>query len=418
MSTPLPVLGRIRTRLRGLTAVGAVALLALGAGLLRPSASEAAGQGCDVSYTAYPSTGAFTAQIHVTNLGPAAGSWQLTWTYTGDEQVTAAWNATVTQSGRDVTATNAAWNGDLPTGGSVDFGLQGTGTAAAPPAHFALNGASCNDPGQPDPSASPSPSGTPGGSPSPSPSPTNPTASPSPSEPTGSPTPTGCGTAVVCSGFEDQSGPEPSGSWQVVTPDCQGSGRAVIDTSVAHTGTRSLRIDGHAGYCNHVFAATTRDVSGIRPVLYARLWMRHTTALPASHVAAITLADAADGGKDLRLGGQNGALQWNRQSDDATLPVQSPAGVAQSRPLPTGQWVCLRFRIDTTQQSSDTYLGDTEVPGLHLDGVPTQDVDSQWLSRTTPPRPTTLRLGWESYGGGDDTLWFDDVAVGPDPIGC
>ncbi|WP_369008351.1 hypothetical protein, partial [Streptomyces sp. NTH33] len=29
-----------------------------------------------------------------------------------------------------------------------------------------------------------------------------------------------------------------------------------------------------------------------------------------------------------------------------------------------------------------------------------------------------LRLGWESYGTGEDTLWFDDVAVGSTPIGC
>lgn len=41
-----------------------------------------------------------------------------------------------------------------------------------------------------------------------------------------------------------------------------------------------------------------------------------------------------------------------------------------------------------------------------------------WLSRTAPPRPTALRLGRESHGTGDDTLWFDDVAAGPAPIGC
>jgi len=53
-----------------------------------------------------------------------------------------------------------------------------------------------------------------------------------------------------------------------------------------------------------------------------------------------------------------------------------------------------------------------------VDGVPTQDIDGQWLARSTPPRPTGLRLGWESYSTGDDTLWFDDVALGSSPIGC
>ncbi|MFE2433980.1 cellulose-binding protein, partial [Streptomyces sp. NPDC059409] len=61
---------------------------------------------------------------------------------------------------------------------------------------------------------------------------------------------------------------------------------------------------------------------------------------------------------------------------------------------------------------------DDQLPGLHADGVPTQDVDQQWLARGTAPRPTALRLGWESYASGDDTVWFDDVAVGSAPIGC
>jgi hypothetical protein len=177
-------------------------------------------------------------------------------------------------------------------------------------------------------------------------------------------------------------------------------------------------VDGRAGYCNHAFAVSTKDLSGVGPVVYLRMWVRHTTALPASHVAFVSMPDTSQGGKALRIGGQNGALQWNRESDDATLPAQSPAGVALSSPLPTGRWVCLRFAVDTSAPHLDTWLDDQQVPGLHVDGVPTQDVDQQWLSSTVPPRPTALRLGWESYATGDDTLWFDDVAVGSSPIGC
>ncbi|MEU0152180.1 hypothetical protein [Micromonospora fulviviridis] len=32
------------------------------------------------------------------------------------------------------------------------------------------------------------------------------------------------------------------------------------------------------------------------------------------------------------------------------------------------------------------------------------------VRRTWRPRLTDLKLGWESYGGAADTLWFDDVA--------
>ena len=112
----------------------------------------------------------------------------------------------------------------------------------------------------------------------------------------------------------------PSGAWQTTAPDCQGTGKVSVDTSVAYSGTRSLRVDGGAGYCNHVFAASTRDLSSVGPVVYVRMRFRHTTALPVNHVTFVSMPDASQGSKALRVGGQNGALQWNRESDDATLP--------------------------------------------------------------------------------------------------
>ena len=50
--------------------------------------------------------------------------------------------------------------------------------------------------------------------------------------------------------------------------------------------------------------------------------------------------------------------------------------------------------------------------------VPTADIDQQWLNRTYRPSLTDFRLGWESYGVGLDTLWYDDVAVAGTRIGC
>jgi hypothetical protein len=364
------------------------------------SRAQDAATGCTVTYTTNEWSGGFTAQIRVTNLGAALNGWRLEWTYGGDQQVTSAWNAQVTQSGSAVTAVNVAHNAVLATGGSVDFGLQGSWRTADPaPTAFALGSTPCGGTASPTPTATASPTPTP-----------TPSATATP--------PAECAGATICSDFEDQTGTVPSGSWQTTAPDCQGTGKVSVDTSVAYSGTRSLRVDGGAGYCNHAFVASTRDLSSVGPVVYVRMRVRHTTALPTSHVTFVSMPDASQGGRALRVGGQNGALQWNRESDDATLPEQSPAGVALSTPLPTGRWLCLRFQIDTTAQSMGTWVDDREVAGLHVDGVPTQNVDGQWLARRTPPRPTGLRLGWESYGTGDDTLWFDDVALGSSPIGC
>ncbi|WP_443053592.1 cellulose-binding domain-containing protein [Streptomyces sp. NBC_00285] len=360
------------------------------------SRAQGAATGCTITYTTNEWSGGFTAQIRVTNLGAALSGWRLEWTYSGDQQVTSAWNAQVTQSGSAVTAVNAAHNAVLAADGSVDFGFQGTWYSADPaPTAFALNGTPCGGTASPTPTA---------------------TASPTPTATATAPA--DCAGATICSDFEDQTGTVPSGSWQTTAPDCQGTGKVSVDTSVAYSGTRSLRVDGRAGYCNHTFAASTRDLSSVGPVVYVRMRVRHTTALPTNHVTFVSMPDASQGGRALRVGGQNGALQWNRESDDATLPEQSPAGVALSTPLPTGRWLCLRFQIDTTAQSMRTWVDDQEVAGLHVDGVATQNVDGQWLARRTPPRPTGLRLGWESYSNGDDTFWFDDVALGSSPIGC
>ncbi|MFI1757885.1 cellulose-binding domain-containing protein [Streptomyces sp. NPDC020571] len=387
-------------------ALAAVALVV--SVLVAMPASGAAAAACRVDYTVDAWAGGYTARVRVTNLGPAVNDWRLTWTYTGDQQVTSAWNAAVTQTGASVVAVNADWNGALSTGGTAEFGVQGTWRSADPaPDDFALNGSSCGGDGGTPPTTTPPTSTPPPSTPPPT---TPPATTPPPSAE--------CGDAVICSGFEDQAGPEPSGDWRFTAPDCQGTGTVAVDSAVSHAGGRSLRVDGRAGYCNHAFVAHAADLSSVGPVLYVRMWVRHTTALPTSHVTFVSMPDSAQGGRALRVGGQNGALQWNRESDDATLPAQSPAGVALSRPLPKDGWQCLRFAVDTSAGHLDTWLGDEQVPGLHADGVPTQDVDQQWLAHGSAPRPTSLRLGWESYATGDDTLWFDDVAVGSAPIGC
>ncbi|NEY32524.1 cellulose-binding protein, partial [Streptomyces sp. PRKS01-65] len=131
----------------------AVALLASGFTAMSASGAES---GCRVDYTVNRWTGGYTAQIKVTNLGPALNGWRLTWTYTGDQRVTSAWNATVTQTGASVVAADAGWNGALATGGTAEFGLQGTWRTADPaPSDFALNGVACGGGGTPSPTTAP-----------------------------------------------------------------------------------------------------------------------------------------------------------------------------------------------------------------------------------------------------------------------
>ena len=100
---------------------------------------------CRVSYTKNEWGGGFTANLTVANTGTSAiNGWTLTWSFPGDQKITSAWNATVTQTGSAATATNLSYNAAIAPGGNVQFGFQGTWTANdTNPTAFALNGTAC-----------------------------------------------------------------------------------------------------------------------------------------------------------------------------------------------------------------------------------------------------------------------------------
>jgi endoglucanase len=111
-----------------------------------PTTTPPSGAGCAVTYQVSSSwPGGFTANVIVKNTGSSAiNGWTLKWTFPADQKITNAWNATATQSGTSVTATDAGYNGTIPANGSTSFGFQGTGNGTSSPTAFTLNGASCS----------------------------------------------------------------------------------------------------------------------------------------------------------------------------------------------------------------------------------------------------------------------------------
>ncbi|WP_406125951.1 cellulase family glycosylhydrolase [Streptomyces canus] len=82
---------------------------------------------CTASYSVSSDWGSgFNAEVKVANSGSTAlSSWKVTWTWPGSQKVTSMWNASYTQTGSTVTATNASHNGAVPVGGSASFGFGG-----------------------------------------------------------------------------------------------------------------------------------------------------------------------------------------------------------------------------------------------------------------------------------------------------
>ena len=100
---------------------------------------------CQVTYQGNGWNTGVSANVRVKNTGSTAlNGWTLEFTFPSGQHLDQGWSAEWSQSGAKVTAKNAAWNGSIAPGGTVDIGFNAShnGTNTAPTA-FTLNGASC-----------------------------------------------------------------------------------------------------------------------------------------------------------------------------------------------------------------------------------------------------------------------------------
>ncbi|MEV4427474.1 glycoside hydrolase family 48 protein [Streptomyces sp. NPDC053792] len=135
---------RTRTR-RQLTALAASLSLPLGLTAVGATTAQAAAVQCSVDYKTNDWGSGFTAELTLTNrAAEPLNGWTLTYSYAGDQKLTNGWSGVWSQSGKNVTVTNASWNGTLAAGAATTTGAQFTysGTNAAPTG-FAVNGTTC-----------------------------------------------------------------------------------------------------------------------------------------------------------------------------------------------------------------------------------------------------------------------------------
>jgi endoglucanase len=166
---------RLARRMRYLACGLAAGALAGGTLAVASSVPAGAATSCQVAYSANSWSTGFTASITITNEGSALTAWTLTYSYAGNQQLTQGWSGNWSQSGKNVTVTNASWNGSLATGASTqigaNFSYSGTNTA---PTAFSINGTACNGSGvTSSPSPTPTATSSPTSSPTPTPTPTS-----------------------------------------------------------------------------------------------------------------------------------------------------------------------------------------------------------------------------------------------------
>lgn len=108
-----------------------------------PTNTPISGASANVHYVVTSQwSGGFGASITITNTGTTAiNGWTLVFNFPGSQQITQGWNGTFSQSGSKVTITNAAFNGSIAPGSSVNPGFNASWSGSNPnPSTFTLNG--------------------------------------------------------------------------------------------------------------------------------------------------------------------------------------------------------------------------------------------------------------------------------------
>jgi expansin (peptidoglycan-binding protein) len=110
-----------------------------------PTTTPTASGGCRVTYAVNDWGSGFTGTVTIANTGTTAiNGWTLGFAFPGNQQVGQGWSATWAQSGANVTATNASFNGTIAPGANTQIGFNGTYSGANPrPTAFTLNNTTC-----------------------------------------------------------------------------------------------------------------------------------------------------------------------------------------------------------------------------------------------------------------------------------
>jgi hypothetical protein len=212
---------------------------------------------------------------------------------------------------------------------------------------------------------------------------------------------------LVCESFEavaDGALPEDA-RW---TTTIIGEGTLGADASIGHTGAKSLLVHG-VGFQTFL---TFHDASVLPPSsgrLFVRAFVRLAAPMTGGHNTFI-IADTA------AAPGQGNAARVGEMAEMLMMTVTGDTHGALSNDdhytdgLPgvvfePNEFTCLELLFDSAAQEINTWVEGVEVPDLHRTDWPVDAYDA-------------LRFGFEQYAGPVSDIWYDDIAIGTEPIGC
>ncbi|WP_437731719.1 hypothetical protein [Sorangium sp. So ce1335] len=211
---------------------------------------------------------------------------------------------------------------------------------------------------------------------------------------------TGSGTCdIFCSDFEDGALPSEVQFFpEYLRPSM--ADYVTLD-STGHSGSRSVKVSG-TGFSQMLGVP-------VPSTFWGRIYLKGSSASQMGHntyIAATTADGDPNNGEHIRIGEHQCQLELNRKSDDAEKLSNGGMYMCSGGvKLAADTWYCLEFYYNGPGREVRVFVDGTEVDSLHV---------TDW----GPYEYKLFKFGFEKYHGAEKTMWYDDIALGTERMGC
>lgn len=219
-----------------------------------------------------------------------------------------------------------------------------------------------------------------------------------------------CSALPLCADFESDSvGSVPAGFTANLN---YNSGtnpeRVAVTEEKAHSGSRSVKVVGPEGLYGLEYASPG-------DTFYFRSWLK-VEDLSAGNPVIVGVGTSNNEEMRMRLvkkaPNDFHAVAANASSGDGLSPANAGGGLACTDcvALPS-DWFCFEMYVDKASQTLKFWVDGEQA--VNIENNMPWSGDATW-----PASMSVLRIGSMALEGGGATVFIDDVAVGPERIGC
>jgi hypothetical protein len=225
--------------------------------------------------------------------------------------------------------------------------------------------------------------------------------------------------AIFCTGFEDGTIPGAAVFYPAYQQATISTYMTVDGTVGNHGSAHSLKVTPGSNFSQMLGVKTGA------PTFWTRVYLMTATVDTSAvtghdtFVAGIddtanggTLANSGDpnNGEQVRIGEHECQLELNRNSDDKEILSDAVDGgsnyvCAGGITFSPSTWYCLETLYDGPNSTVRVFVDGSEVSALHV---------TDW----GPYVYDMFKFGFENYSGTPRTIWYDDIAIAPQQVGC